>query len=172
MIVFSFIDVLVIMMLTGFCREKVNTKRDSDFGGIPTLISFSRNGKVLCVAGRDGLLCMLNIEDDVITNAYVLPISNMQTDIISVSWHPQKLPGGYESCISGNDFLISSKWGPAEISETEVDYSRGSTPTSFSTSPALRYLQLFQENNMKSCFCFSFLYIYDPFSSNLTEIGF
>ena len=58
------------MLVTSF-REKVVTRKDSDFRGTPTLLSFSKNGKVLCVAGRCGLLCTLNIEDNTVDDSII-----------------------------------------------------------------------------------------------------
>ena len=56
-------------------REKVLSKTKSDFGETPTLVAFSSTGKMLCVAGKEGLLCVLNIESGVITNAIPVEVT-------------------------------------------------------------------------------------------------
>mgnify|MGYP001260329176 CR=1 FL=1 len=108
-------------MLVTSCREKVVTRKDSDFRGTPTLLSFSKNGKVLCVAGRCGLLCTLNIEDNTVTHAYMLPRINTQSDIISLSWQAHESLGTRLNPLFDSDLLMSLTWGPLDKSENEVD---------------------------------------------------
>jgi len=70
--------------------EKVHSIPYLDFkGSQPNLIEFSPDGKSLAIAGKEGLLCMLNTENGEIVNSMTTQSSNIFSEVIDMSWQLQ-----------------------------------------------------------------------------------
>ena len=130
--------------------EKVLSKTSSDFGGQPTLISFSSTGKVLAVGGTCGLLCVLNIETCVITHAVVISKGDSMRNIISISWSLHSILKSPDADalflrIGGTD--LSSKAGIPELSEPGRDDSHDTENTYRVSSLGSEYRHIFEPIN-------------------------
>lgn len=132
-----------------FSWEKVLSLQAADFKGYPTLLEFSPNGKVLCIAGGDGLLTALNVETGKLSGALGCDTSYLFTSLSWVQWKSEEWRDisvcGPGSVLSGTRYNeAATKYGVLEPDSGGDDTKLASTTTK------ANYASLFQGESKQS----------------------